>query len=228
MNLSVVIPSKTTTNFLACASAVRKLEPDAQIILVDDGVDLGQAFSAISLPFHYVTGMKPFIFARNVNMGILAAGDEDVVVLNDDALLETPGGFSALQQLAERYTEFGIIAAACNNVGNVNQWRKTANTLREEPRMVCFTSVLIPRRTIETVGLLDERYEFYGLDDDDYCLRVRNAGLKIGIYDGCVVEHSKLPSTYRTSGAGDFRANLEIFKKKWGHDNFGRPCPVNS
>ena len=35
-NLSVVIPSKTDSNFLACAEAVRKHEPEARIILIDD------------------------------------------------------------------------------------------------------------------------------------------------------------------------------------------------
>ena len=39
--------------------------------------------------------MKPFVFARNVNLGIEAAGDADVILMNDDATqLRTPYGFT--------------------------------------------------------------------------------------------------------------------------------------
>lgn len=173
-------------------------------------------------PIDWQEGIKPFIFARNINLGIQAAGDDDVIILNDDALVQTPGGFTLLQRAAEENPEYGIIAATCNNVGNQNQWPKGVG-LRDEPRMVCFVCVLIPRRTIDAVGLLDERFVDYGLDDDDYSLRVRKAGLKIGIHDGCYVDHGSLTSSYRgAAGAGgDFFPNLKRFIEKWGVDNWG-------
>jgi GT2 family glycosyltransferase len=169
-----------------------------------------------------VAGEKPFIFARNANIGIRAAGDDDVILLNDDALLKTPCGFSELRSLAHLNPEYGIIASSCNNVGNQNQLPK-ARGLREDPRMVCFVCVYIPRRTIDTVGLLDQRFAGYGVEDDDYCLRVRQAGLKIGIWDGCFVDHQSLSSEYRGQGSGDFRANLKRFIEKHGFDNWGMP-----
>jgi GT2 family glycosyltransferase len=137
-------------------------------------------------------------------------------------LLETTGGFADLHRVAQQHPEFGVVSAACNTVGNMNQHRHPGRRLREEPRMVCFVCVLIPRTTIDAVGLLDERYVDYGMDDDDYCLRVRQAGLKIGIFDGCFVDHSKLTSTYRGRGSGDYRPNLRRFTEKWGIDNWGR------
>jgi len=89
--------------------------------------------------------------------------------------------------------------------------------------------VLIPRRTIETVGLLDERFggltangqRIYGWDDNDYCRRVRNAGLKIGIHDGCYVDHGSLKSTFRGDprAAGDISAGRELYLAKWGDLN---------
>jgi GT2 family glycosyltransferase len=175
------------------------------------------------MPALCTRGAKPFIFARNVNIGIKACPDADgYVILNDDAILQTPGGFSLLAQAAKDNPEYGIIAATTNNVGNPNQQPRGVG-LREELRMVCFVAVYIPRTTIEKVGLLDERFVGYGMDDDDYSLRVRNAGLKIGIHDGCYVDHGSLKSTYRgdPTAPADFRPNLELFKQKWGHDNFG-------
>lgn len=222
MSFSVVIPSKNATNLEACVRAIQKQEPGVRICVVDDGLNPTPELIA-QRTVQFVPGETPFIFARNTNIGIRAAGQDDVILLNDDALLQTPGGFTALQQVTEGHPDFGLIASTCNNVGNVNQHPRNIG-LREDPRMVCFVCVYIPRRTIEAVGMLDERYTGYGVEDDDYCLRVRNARLKIGIFDGCFVDHASLRSQFRGHGCGDYRPNLELFKQKWGMDNWGNPA----
>jgi GT2 family glycosyltransferase len=84
--------------------------------------------------------------------------------------------------------------------------------------------VYIPRRTLDIVGLLDERFcgpGVYGGEDVDYCLRVQQAGLKVGVSDLCFVDHASLKSTFRgahpTNGApGDIRESNRIGREKWG------------
>lgn len=226
--LSVIIPSKNIANLRPCVEAVRKHESFARIIVVDDG--LAEKPEGCEV----IPGVKPFVYARNCNLGIKAAGADDVVLLNDDAILESELGFGIMQEILYSQQEIawiqgtpqlGIIASTCNNVGNVNQRpRRFTDTVRYDPRMVCFVCVLIPRYTIDTVGLLDEDYVGYGMDDDDYCLRVRQAGLKIGITDKCYVDHGKLESSYRggPKDGGDFRPNLRVFIRKHGVDNWGK------
>lgn len=195
------------------------------------------------LPSIVMEAPMPFCFAKSVNAGILEAqaisAPEGFLILNDDALLKTPGGFSLLAWAAREHPEYGIIAATTNVVGNENQ-RPLANSrgLREDPRMVCFVAVYIPKRTIDRLvhfekmnpdiqqgspGLLDERLVYYGVDDDDYCLRIRKAGLMVGIHDGCFVDHGSLKSSYLAAPEHqrDFKPNLRIFIEKWGHDNRG-------
>jgi O-antigen biosynthesis protein len=225
VSLSVIIPSKTVSNLIPSAEAVwRNEDPRTPIVVVDDGLvpasdDARAAFSRWdreNCPV-WIHGDKPFVFARNVNKGIRKAGNSDVVLLNDDAMLQTPGGFSLLQRAAAENPEYGVIAATGNNVGNRNQCPQGIG-LRSDPRIVCFIAVLIPRRTIELVGLLDERFVGYGFEDDDYCLRVRRAGLKIGIHDGCYVDHGSLKSTFRGNPAApaDLSLGMKIFVEKWG------------
>ena len=256
MSFAVVIPSRNAANLKACYAAIQRHEPivaahgSGRIWVVDDfaGLDLFD-FCACNLISHHF-GEHPFIFARNVNIGIQAAfgyrfgkqqhpdgnwvtwGYSDlgntcdgVILLNDDALLETPGGFTAMAAVAHDHPEYGLIAATTNVTGNLNQLPKGIG-LREDPRQVCFICVYIPRTTREKVGLLDERFVDYGCEDDDYCLRVRKAGLKLGIFDGCFVDHGSLTSSFRGGprAGGDFHPNLKRFIAKWGHDNFGRPC----
>jgi len=214
---SVIIPSKTDRNLSACVAAVRGAGETCRIIVADDFDGPTRFLPRDHEPVDWQKGVKPFIFSRNVNIGIRAAGSDDVILLNDDALLKTRGGFTAMQRIADAHPEFGVIACTCHNVGNRRQWPQKVG-LREEPRMVCFVCVLIPRRTIEAVGLLDERFVGYGCDDDDYCLRVSRAGLKIGIFDGCYVDHASLRSAFRGTSlsAGNYRANQKIFADKWG------------
>jgi GT2 family glycosyltransferase len=228
--LSVIIPSKNAKNLVSCVEAVREHESFVNIIVIDDGLDsdpkhVARLDALRERDADFYCGVKPFVFARNINLGIDAAGDYDVIILNDDALLQSPGGFLLLHAYANEHPEYGLIAASCNNVGNTNQWRNLGNKgVRDEQRMVCFVCVLIPRKTIEQVGLLDERFVHYGCEDDDYSLRVRKAGLKLGIHDGCYVDHGSLSSSFRGKAGtgGNYLPNLKLFIEKWGVDNWGK------
>ncbi len=217
--LTVVIPSKTLSNLEVCTAAIREHEPSAKIIVVDDGLEFNTADQEqfYSAALRIIPGESPFIFSRNCNIGIRAAGDDDIVLMNDDAILRTPCGLTAMQQAAETHPDFGIIASTTNNAGNVNQHPKGVG-LRFDPRQVCFICVLIPRRTLNAVGFLDERFCQYGFEDDDYSLRVRKAGLKLGIHDACFVDHSTLPSTFRGNPKTPAKldAGRQIFIDKWG------------
>ena len=227
MSFSVVILSKNIQNLRVCVREVRANEPDARIIVVDDGledryIEDKRLIGPATIPVQYVEGVKPFVFSRNANIGIRAAGDDDVILLNDDAILKTPDGFSKLEAVSKAHTEYGVIAPVSDAVGNPNQMvRMERAGLRDEPRMVCFICVYIPRSTINTVGLLDEEFVGYGFDDDSYCLRTRRAGLKIGVYDLCYIDHSTLKSTFRTRPEGaSLEQNAEIFKRKYGGGNW--------
>jgi len=218
VSFAVIIPSRNAGNLAPCVEAVRKNEPGARIIVVDDGIDWNAA-PHVREHVTVLEGAKPFIFARNCNLGIKAC-EGDVVLLNDDAILETPYGFHELQAANEAHPEFGVISAVTNSAGNLAQQPQDVG-LREDPRMVCFVCVYIPRSTIERVGLLDEEFTGYGFDDDSYCLRVRRAGLRIGILDDCFVDHSSLRSSFRSGDypAGGFKHNEAIFRTKYGAGN---------
>jgi len=236
--LTVIIPSKNWNNLLPCIKAVHEMDPSARLMVASDHLDLGDS----ALDGHYVQlagmldpnmpslplwvdgitvevvgGVKPFVFARNCNRAIVAAGTDDVVLLNDDALLKSPGGFTALQCAAEEHPEFGVIGAVTNVTGQPLQFPKGIG-LREVPH-IAFVCVLIPRRTIDKIGLLDERYCLdYGVEDRDYCESVTRAGLKVGVHDGCFVDHGSLTSSFRGGPHNQlsFHKNAGLFQQKWG------------
>lgn len=191
-------------------------EPDLlheHIIVVDDGARTAESESRLP-GITWVCGEKPFIFARNANIGIKAANC-DVVLSNDDATLETERGYTSLSKVGAPY---GLTAAAISGeVGNPRQRFLEGGSLRFERGVLCFICIFIPKSTWKALGPLDERFTAYGWEDNDYCRRALIAGMKLAIYDGCIVEHGRLPSTLREGK--DFHSQMmeggAIFEQKW-------------
>lgn len=205
----IVIPSKNALNLAACVQAIQENEPSfdlARIIVVDDGL------AAVPPGVRVVKGEKPFIFARNANIGIRAA-NSDVILLNDDAILKTPGGFTELCKHP------GIVSAVIEGVvGNPNQTPHFWG-LRKEPNVLCFVCVFIPKSVQDKLGPLDERFTGYGFEDNDYSKRAHEAGIQLSIFDGCTVEHKSLTPTFRSDPkwVKKMSQSQEIFKEKYNH-----------
>ena len=218
-NLTVVIPSKNPDNLYYCLKALRKHEKEVRIVIVDDGLDRAiiKKFPDNGKNIAIIQGIKPFIYARNCNLAMKCVPSDDIVLLNDDALLETPKGFTRLQHESMNNTSYGIIGATTNVTGQILQRRQNIG-LREVPH-IAFVCVFIPRRTLRQIGYLDERYCVdYGVEDRDYCTAVRRAGLKIGVHDSCFVDHGSLISTFRgdPKAPKSFQQNLKLYREKWG------------
>jgi GT2 family glycosyltransferase len=232
MSYSVIIPSRSIANLTACVRQIRAMGEAGRIIVIDDGLNSSwQEYFSLG-PIDLIQGLDPFVFARAVNQGIRAAGTDDVVLMNDDALLRTTRGFELLQRIM--HPAFGAICPGFTHgsVGTPSLVNRGRGELREASPMLVFACVYIPRSTIDHVGLLDERFGVnaggpgargYGLEDDDYSLRICQAGLKLGVYDGVLVDHlpesTGLKSTFRHDPAHphDVRAHEDLFTEIHGH-----------
>jgi GT2 family glycosyltransferase len=223
MPFKIVTLSKRPENLIPFVESIYRQDPTIpreNIVVVNDGA---RAEAEIALPgITWVEGEKPFVFSRNANIGILAADSDVVILCNDDITLQTQGGFTKLATVSGR---FGLTSAAIHGpVGNPTQsWVRgdKEHGLREEHILLCFVCVAIPRFVWDTVGPLDERFVGYGYEDDDYSKRVQDAGQKLYIYDGCVVQHGGIQkSTFRDQYDESFVSLMaqskKAFKEKWG------------
>lgn len=229
---AVVILSARAQNVVSAVNSILDREPllpRDRIIVVDDGA---REAAEPALPeIRWISGMRPFVFARNANIGIREAG-QDVILMNDDAQLLTPGGFSALASVASVHSTVGLCSAAIR--GQVSNRRQIELPdrcgLRMEKRRLCFVCVYIPWRTYVDVGPLDERFVGYGFEDDDYSLRVLMADRQLAIFDGCVVSHDDLlASTFRSIPDVDDRLeyNRQLFHAKLTSLNSARALVEN-
>lgn len=213
-NFTVVIPSKTVSNLVPCLDAIWRNEPNlhrSSVVVIDDGLAYRPEGPT------YIDGIKDFVFSRNVNLGLRATTPRSCFVVNDDCLLIDPHGFTKLYEVAEQNQDYGVIGAVTNLTGQPLQQPRGIG-LRHVPHFA-FVCVFIPRRTIERVGFMDERYCLdYGCDDRDYCEAVKRAGLKCGVFDHCFVDHSQLQSTFRgaPTASRSFAKNYALLVEKWG------------
>ncbi len=243
MSFAVIIPSRNAGNLARCVASVRQSEPEAEIRVMWDR-SKGNGFIPPTADYMVRDCDSEFIFSRNVNIGIEAAleveriettkiGDgyrtfrpgrinDGIVILGDDGLLETPGGFSLLAEECHKDPTIGVIGCT-TNLGH--RCQKPQGVGLRFVDHFAFVAVYIPRTTIEKVGLLDERFggqdsqgrTIYGYEDEDYNHRVKLAGLKVAVHDGCYVDHGSLRSTFRgdPKSPASLAPGRDVFKEKW-------------
>jgi len=184
----------------------------AQLILIDNGATglCSWGFSPLVIEISRNLG-----FIRAVNMGLCASDAEFVCIQNNDTEIYA-GCYEELVGTLQANPEFGVICAVGPNEKRGVGW--SYEDLREKGHLpgdapednaeraawmraawtgqaldsgfVPFFCVVLRRSVVDKIGLLDTRFGLGLGDDDDYCRRLREAGLKVGLARGCYVEHT--------------------------------------
>jgi GT2 family glycosyltransferase len=82
-----------------------------------------------------------------------------------------------------------------------------------------FFCVMMERKTFENVGPLDERFGKGFFEDDDYCRRIENMGLRVVCAEDVFIHHHLSASFDKMDDEKRkelFNKNKEIYEKKWG------------
>jgi O-antigen biosynthesis protein len=178
------------------------------------------------------------------NIGLRASTGAHVVLLNSDTIV-SPGWLERIIACAESDEGVGVVGPLSNAAthqsipATTEDGRWAVNELpdwltvdsmahlvaemsgRDRPRVpfvngFCFA---ITRKAIERVGLFDE--ELFGsgyCEENDFCIRARDAGLGAAIADDAYVFHSKSRS-YTSAGRDEVaRRNYELFLGKHGEE----------
>lgn len=168
-------------------------------------------------------------WAEGCNFGVQSQWSRDhrvVVLLNNDTRL-SPGFFSGLQQ-ALRRTSAKLLGPAYDHIwpqqqsgysGPAIQYISSAHEVSAP--FVDGTCMVIPKTTIEQVGLIDAasfpRYQ-WGCDKD-YALRVRAAGGEVWVTHRSYLNHDAHATAKLEGGDWQDRAQQEMQEgmiKKWG------------
>jgi hypothetical protein len=226
MSTRIIIPSCDDGNLLPCLSALHANGANLlDVTVLDSGVYWPPIVESL---FHgtritRIVPPPPFSYSRFCNIGLRLAHsyEQDALLLNDDALLETLNGVALLEEIAlEENMQLlspHIQGIACNP----HQTRRDGQHLKPAQGNIAFVAVFIPWDTLDEVGFLDERFDetCYGGEDLDYCRRILENRGKIMITEDVTFRHDgTLPSSFRTlphykalAKRGD-----EVYRDKWG------------
>ncbi len=212
----VVLSWNRREDTLGCLRSLAALEPPKPlVIVVDNGSSDGTA-EAVREGFVGVelieTGAN-LGFAGGNNAGIrraLERGASHVLVLNNDVEVE-PGFVNALLEEAARRPDAGALcstilfadppgliwfAGASFDPRSGYNGRQRGYREPDDGRFAgvaetdraCGAAVLIPRATLEAVGLFDEQLFLY-VEDTDWSLRARAAGFRLYVVPASKVRH---------------------------------------
>ncbi|MGQ9613836.1 MAG: glycosyltransferase family 2 protein [Chloroflexus sp.] len=217
------------------------LEHGWQVIVVDNGSTDGtyQRLTDLFPSVDVIRSEQNRGFAAGNNLGLRRAAGQAVILLNSDILAP----FTTLSRLPEflaKYPQVGVVSPQLQTASGLPQafaygcdpklpyllrrslswliWRKPLHDWSVaspiEVDWVSGACMCVRCAAIEQVGLLDERFFLY-FEDNDWCLRMRNAGWKVMYVPTYAVTHLGGQSWPTPRLAGQhYRQSLRYFYQK--------------
>jgi GT2 family glycosyltransferase len=226
-------------------AAIRSVEDSASVavdLVVVDNASSPPATSAAHLPITWIRNPENRGVAAARNQGAAAGQAPYVCFLDSDARL-LPDALHQLVATLEAHPEVGLAAptfvdqGASDSAGpaptlgrkvlraaNLSGSYAAGERFADGVRQVDFAigaCQLIRRRAFDHVGGLDEGY-FYGPEDVDFCLRLREAGWQIVQVERATVHH---PPRRRFRGLVTRRGLQHaraVLRHLWRHRGFQR------
>jgi GT2 family glycosyltransferase len=173
-------------------------------------------------------------FPAACNQGIAAANGNDIMLLNNDTIV-TPQWLSNLEKCLYSSPDIGAVGTVTNSCSNFQRIACKYSSIEE---MICFAQrfnhsdpglweerkrlvaycMLIRAEVIDKVGLLDEIFSPGNYEDDDYSVRMRNAGYRLVLCRDAFVHHFGSISfrEQSTQFTALLNTNKQKFIDKWG------------
>jgi GT2 family glycosyltransferase len=214
---------------------------DYEVIVVDNNSSDNTAAYLVELQereprLRYVLNASNRGFAGGNNDGIRIASGDYIILLNSDTLVTRNWLEGLLEPLSNDPT-IGLAGPVSNSVVNEQQiftsgtttedkiaeglsWTEKSRGGMFDTEMLGFFCVAIRRDVLEKVGTLDEGFGQGFFEDDDYCIRIRNAGYRIVCVEDVFVYHR---------GGGTFGQAGEISSLvKQNRERLRRKHPIRS
>jgi GT2 family glycosyltransferase len=209
---------------LPCLDALRATDyPELLIVVVDNGStdDSVERIRSAYPEIRIVQTDKNLGFSGGNNAGIRELMRHDVKyvwLLNNDTQPQ-PFALHELVGTAESDYRLGAVGSVLHYTsdpgkiqawggGWISLWTGYCSHATERPRsgrrldFLTAASVLVRRKALEDVGLMDDRYFLYW-EDAELCFRLRRGGWRLGVASQAIVLHNVNASTSKSSTSID-------------------------
>ena len=222
MKISVILPTYLHLEdcLRPCIESIKKYTDltDIEIIVVANGPNDGTREYVWQQgdPFIYLGFAEPIGYTRACNEGIKIAKGDYIVLLNNDTELLPQSKNQWLDMLTFPFVDpkVGITGPMCEISRHINRY------------FAIFFCVMIPKRVLDDVGLLDEAFNPGFCEDNDWCARAEIKGYRVeqvpSVRPGGFPIWHKGNRTFNLvdqSGRGVYSAgyakNIELLKSKY-------------
>lgn len=181
-------------------------------------------------------------FAGGTNDGIHVSSGNYLVLLNNDTAV-TKGWLERLLKPLNEDRAIGMVGPVSNEVGNEQRifvrgttpevimeegyaWTNMSSGDIFETDRLGFFCVAMRGELTETVGLLDEKFSLGYFEDDDYCIRVKNAGYRLVCCEDVFIYHRGSKSFAKRENPTHtlMKKNKKLLEKKF-HIKYSPPHP---
>lgn len=240
-NVSIIILTYNNLDYnIQCIQSIREYtqKETYEIIIVDNGSTdgtrewLNQQKDLITIFPDENTG-----FPKGCNLGIKTSKkDNDILLLNNDIVV-TPHWLDNLMTCLYSNDSIGAVGPVTNYAWNNQSITVPYNSIQDmlefsqtinnsdktkwelKAKLVGFC-LLIKRKVLNIIGLLDERFSPGNFEDDDLCVRITEKGYKLFQCNDCFIHHygnatfKKEPNKFNNTIA----INSQKFRFKWGFE----------
>lgn len=220
-----------------CIESIRAhTEPGSyEIIVVDNhSTDGTVQWLQSQQDIRLIANIENVGFPAGCNQGIKAACGDSILLLNNDTIV-TPHWLANLRRCLFSSADIGAVGPVTNSCSNFQTTPFEYSSIEE---MICFARqvnnskpelwekrtrlvgycMLIKAETVNAIGLLEEAFSPGNYEDDDYCLRIRNAGYYLVLcWDTFIHHFGSVSFGERGAHHSDLlEINRRKFIEKWG------------
>jgi GT2 family glycosyltransferase len=241
--VSIIIVSYHNLGYLRlCLESIRErtIYPNYEIVVVDNAsdpevVEYLEREAEGDPRLRLIANEQNVGFAAANNQGIeVATSAEYVVLLNNDTIVTTGWLCGLLRHFVD--PDVGMVGPVTNSIGNeakidvpystpaeIEEFAYE-HTARHDGRrfdiaVLAMFCVAIRKSLVDRIGKLDERFHIGMFEDDDYSLRVQEAGYRTICAEDVFVHHwgrASFAKMKQPEYEAVFAANKEKFEAKWG------------
>ncbi|MFC0414206.1 glycosyltransferase [Cytobacillus solani] len=220
-----------------CLESIRKYtdRDTYELIIIDNNsVDDTKEWLLKQDDIRVIINKENLGFPRGCNQGIGIAKGENILLLNNDVIVtenwlsnmvnslyseDRIGAVGPVTNSAAYYTAIPVEYSNLNEMHNFAQrFNKSDSEKWEERLKLIGYCMLIKREVVDKIGLLDERFTPGNFEDDDYSVRIRQAGYKLLLCKDTFIHHyGSVSWKENISGYGELLSeNEKKFMGKWG------------
>ncbi len=243
---SVIIVSYNNPELIqrTLASILEKTAyPNYEVIVVDNGSQPEVTDYLEEMAAEYPDQIKVVLNGRNVgfaaanNIGIAMAtqtSQSDYLVLLNNDVIVTRGWLTTLIHHLDN-EQIGIVGPVTNSCGNearidvdyadisgIEAFAARYTSAHEgyifDIPVLAMYCVALRRAVVDEIGLLDEMFGIGMFEDDDYALRIREAGYRVVCAEDVFIHHVGRASFSKMQDEAYkqlFEENKRLFEQKW-------------